>query len=299
MATQTLAEAAKLINDDLVAGIAEDIITVNPFFDVFPFDSFIGQSVTVNRESVLGDSDFYSVGDTIIAKNASQNTPVTFYPTKIIGDAEVDGLVAATSGSAGVDQMAVEVSSKAKSVARKFQTGLATGNGTLPQMNGMGILNDVSQNIAHTPAGVTTTGAELVSAMYAMLDLVTAKDGEVDFVVANSAVLRLYREYRMSLGGANVDAVELSSGRKVMSFDGIPFFKNDYLAANSVYAGCFDDGTRKIGLAGIAPENNMGISAQAIGAKETADEQIVRVKWYANSALFNRRGLSNVTGIVL
>ena len=125
MASQTLAEASKLTNDEITQGVAADIIDINPMFSVIPFDGHTGQSITTNRENALGDAQKLAVGGTITAKAAATFVEVTFSPSKIIGDAEMDGLVQATSQSAGVDQWAIEISSKAKSVGRIAQAGLA------------------------------------------------------------------------------------------------------------------------------------------------------------------------------
>ena len=124
MASQTLAEAKKLINNQIVAGVVQDIISLNPLFNILPYNSYEGQAILVNRENALGDAGFYSVDEAITAKAAATFTQYPFAATKIIGDAELDGLVSATSGSAGVDQAAIEISSKAKSVGRQFQTGI-------------------------------------------------------------------------------------------------------------------------------------------------------------------------------
>jgi len=305
MATQTLIEAAKLIQNDLVKGVVEDIIIVDPLFDVLPFDGFTGQNVTVNRESVQGDTGFYLPGDTILAKNPSETVPVTFFPTKIIADAEVDGLIQSTSGTAGVDQMAIEVASKAKKIGQDFQNGMATGNGTLPLMNSYSTLADVAFDVLSSTAGAATTGAELVKDIYALLDNVKSKGGTVDFITAHPAILRLYREYRMALGGSTPAHVEMSSGRRVMLFDNVPMFANDALPINlgagtdetEIFAGVFDDGTRKLGIAGISPENAMGITVVPVGQKENTDDMLVRIKWYANFAAFNRNGLAKLKGV--
>ena len=51
MATQTLAEAAKLINNQIVQGVAEDIITTNPMWNAMPWTGYEGQAILVNREN--------------------------------------------------------------------------------------------------------------------------------------------------------------------------------------------------------------------------------------------------------
>jgi hypothetical protein len=99
MATQTLAEAAKFINDEIVRGVAEDIISLNPMFSLIPFVGYEGQGLIVNRELTLGGAGTLAIGGTINStlKAAATFTRQTFTATKLIGDAEMDGLVQAQS----------------------------------------------------------------------------------------------------------------------------------------------------------------------------------------------------------
>ncbi|MCK5616619.1 phage major capsid protein [Candidatus Pacearchaeota archaeon] len=308
MATQTLAEAAKYINDEIVAGVAEDIIDLNPWFSILPYMGFTGQSINVNRETTIGDSGVYDVGDTITDKAASAVTKISFLATKLIGDAEMDNLVQIQSEGDGVDQLAIEISSKAKSIARLFQTGIATGTGVAPQINSFHSLVDASQ---YTTA---SAGQALSFALLdELLDLVTAKDGQVDFIMMPARTMRSFKVLLRGLGGTAADwVVTLPDGRTTIGYEGIPIFKNEYLsvtetangaalttgALTSVYAGCFDDGSRKLGVAAIHPiKVPAGIMVEEIGQKEAKDEGIWRVKQYVNFAIFNRRGVARLTSI--
>lgn len=308
MTTQTLAEAAKLINNEIIAGVAEDIISVNPAFDLLPFIGYDGQGIVHNRENALGDSQVLAVGGTITAKAAATFTQTTYLATKLIGDAEMDGLVQAQSSSAGVDQIAIEISSKAKSVGRLFRQGIATGTGSTPQMNSYHSLADASQ---YTTA---SAGQALSFALLdELLDLVKSKDGTVDFIEMPNRTIRAYKVLLRALGGTPADwVVTLPTGRKVLSYEGVPIFKNEYLsivetangaalsggALTSVWAGVFDDGSQKIGMAAIHPSSvPAGIQVEGVGAAETKDQTIWRVKQYANLAMFNRRGLARLPSI--
>lgn len=308
MATQSLAEAKKQINNQIVQGVASDIISISPLFDLLPMTGYAGQALLVNRENALGDAGFYAVDATITHKTPSTTTQVPFTATKIIGDAEMDGLVQAQSASAGVDQMAYEVSSKAKSVGRQFQTGMAIHDGASPNMNSFHSLCDSGQ-FTTASAGQALSFALLDE----LLDLVKAKDGEVDFIMMAPRTLRAYKVLCRALSGNSLNDVRtLDSGRKVDQYNGIPIFKNEYLsvqetangaalvggALTSVWAGVFDDGSRKVGLSAIHPESvPAGIMVEGIGKQEAKDTDIVRVKWYANLANFNRRGLARLTSI--
>lgn len=310
MATQTLAEAQKLINNDLISGVAEDIITTSPIWQAVPWSGYSGQAILVNRENALGDAEHLAVGGTIAAKAAATFTQVPYTSVTTIGDAELNGLVAAQSSSAGVDQMAVEISSKAKSVGRLLQTGMATGTGSSPQLHSWHSLCDASQYTAASAGQALSF--ELLDEL---LDMVKTKDGEVDYITMHGKILRAYKTLVRALGGINETmAYTMPNGttRTVSVYEGVPIFQNDYLstaetangaaltggALSSIYAGVWDDGTEKVGSAMIYPESTtMGIDVEVIGKKETKDEEIVRVKSYSNFVNFNRRGLARLTSI--
>jgi hypothetical protein len=310
MATQTLAQAKLLINNEIVRGVAEDIITLNPIFSMLPFVGYEGQGLIINRELTLGGTSVLAVAGAITStlKTASTFTQKVVKATKLIGDAEMDGLVQAQSVGAGVDQLAIEISAKAKSIGRLFQTGMATGTGSSPQMNSFRSECDATQ-YASNSTSVSITFALIDE----LLDLVTIKDGQVDFMIMPARTMRAYKVLLRSLGGVPADwVVNLPDGRTTIGYEGIPIFKNEYLdvkelltgATNStttwtsVYAGCFDDGSQKVGIAGIHPiAVPAGISVEPVGAAESYDMNIWRVKQYANFACFNRKGLARLKGI--
>lgn len=310
MASQTLVQAKLFINNEIVQGIVEDIISINPFYDVLPFESYLGQAILVNREVTLGDSEVRAVDTTIGAKAAATFTQATYSATKLIGDVELDGLVQAQSAGAGVDQLAIEISSKAKSIARLFQTGIATGTGTSPQMNSLHSLCDSSQFGSYSG---TTSQVLSFTLMDEMMDLVVAKDGTVDWIMMPARTLRSYKALLRALGGASIDEViTLPGGRQVIGYSGTPIFKNEYLsvtelsagstltggAMTSVYAGTFDDGSRRNGVAGIHPESvPAGIDIKFVGEMESKDSSLVRVRQYANFCNFSRRGLARMVSI--
>lgn len=308
MASQTLAEAKKLVQDQLVAGVVQDIIDINPLFSMLPFTGYSGQALLVNRENALGDAALYAVDASITSKAAATFVQVPFTATKLIGDVEMDGLVQAQSMGGGVDQLAVEISSKAKSVGRLFQQGMATGTGSSPAMNSLHSMVDAGQ--------FTTASATQVlsfALMDEMLDLVLAKDGQVDWIMMPARTIRSYKVLLRALGGASVnEVITLPDGRNVIGYEGIPIFKNSFLsttetangaalttgALTSVWAGVFDDGSEKVGISGIHPiAVPAGIQVEMIGKQEAKDNEIVRVKQYCNFANFNRKGIARLTSI--
>ena len=187
---------------------------------------------------------------------------------------------------------------------------MAIGNGTSPNLNSLHSLVDSSQYTAASAGQAISL--ELLDAL---MDLVKAKDGEVDFIMMPSRTIRSYKALVRALGGVNetmVFTMPNGTTRNVSTYEGIPIFKNDYLsiaetangaaisggALTSVYAGCWDDGSNKVGIAMIHPiAVPAGIAVEMVGTAEAKDEQIVRVKSYSNFAQFNRRGTARLTSI--
>lgn len=319
MASVTLIESAKLCEDELSAGVIEDIITINQMYAVVPFDDIDGNSLKYNRENALGGVGVAGVGDTIGSgdsnpltggsgegKDAATFTEVFSGLTTILGDAEVNGLIQATRSGAGNDQTAVQISSKAKHCGRLWQYMLVNGTGASDQFTGMISLCAVGQTVASTGAN-----GDVLSfvKMDEVTDLVTAKDGKVDFLAFHARERRAYRALLRGLGGAAImETVELPDGSSIMAYSGVPIFRNDYIPitqtrgsatnASTIFGGCFDDGSRSNGLAGLTAREASGINIEDVGVAEAKDEHIWRVKWYCGLALFSEKALSCATGVI-
>jgi len=304
MSSVTLAESAKLSQDQLVEGVIENVITVNKFYGMIPFHPIEGNALAYNRENALGDAEFVGVGGNITAKNPATFSNVTSTLTSIIGDAEVNGLIQATR-SGKVDQNAVQVASKAKSVGRKFQNNLINGDGTGNSFEGILSLVASGQSIT----GDSTDGDDIsFDLLDELIDKVVDKDGEVDYLLMNARTIRSYNSLLRALGGASIgDVVTLPSGAEVPAYRNIPIFRNDYIPINqtkgatstctSVVAGTLDDGSMQHGIAGITAVDDAGLKVEDVGISETKDETITRVKWYCGLALFSEKGLAVLSGI--
>jgi hypothetical protein len=316
MASVTLAESAKLAQDELVAGVIEQVVTVNRMFDVLPFDGIEGNALAYNRENALGEVVLGTVGTSVASGSANPITAatdgtaaatftkVTSTLTRIIGQAEVDNLIQATRSGDGNDQKAIQVASKAKHAGRVFQHMLINGTGASNQFNGLINLCASGQKVA-----TGTNGGPLsFTWMDELLDLVVDKDGEVDFISMHARTLRSYNNLLRGLGGASInETVTLPSGAEVPGYRGIPIFRNDYTPINqtkgsgsnqtTIFAGTLDDGSRQHGIAGLTAANEAGIRVREIGESETKDETITRVVWYCGLALFSEKGLSCADGI--
>jgi len=308
MASVTLAESAKLAQDELAAGLIESVITVNQFFEILPFDSFDGNSLQYNRENALAAAAPAGVGTNL--RQAKYKDPATFTSvnvglTKIIGDAEIDNLIQATRSGDGNDQAGLQVASKAKTIGRSYQQQLITGTGTNDEFLGLEALCATNQKIAPAANGQEFSFEILDE----LADLVTDKDGQVDYYMLNKRERRAYRSKLRAQGGATImETIELPSGATVMSYSQVGVFRNDYIPtdqtqgtatnASTIWAGTLDDGSRTTGIAGLTARNAAGMSVTPLGEREDADEFAYRVKWYCSMALFSEKGLAAAPGIV-
>jgi hypothetical protein len=322
MPTVTLAESAKLAQNELVAGVIENIITVNRFYQVLPFDGIEGNALAYNRENALGPVATVGVGDTDgdigagattgnnqterqAAKDAATFTQVTSTLTTIMGDAEVNGLIQATRSGDGNNQTAVQIASKSKSAGRKYQDLLINGDGTNYTFAGLIALCAAGQTI-DTGVDGSALSFEL---MDETMDAVIDKDGEVDYLTMNQRDIRSMNKLLRDLGGTSaMDAIQLPSGAEVPAYRGTPVFRNDYIpidqdqgtsvgVCSTIFAGTLDDGSRQHGIAGLTASQQAGVHVVDVGESETKDERIWRVKWYAGLALFSEKGLAMAPGI--
>lgn len=304
MATVTLAESAKLTIDMLLSGVIEQIVDVNPMFELFPFMEIEGNALAYNRENALGDIQFLGVGGTVTAKAAATFTKVTSGLTTLIGDAEINGLIQATRSNV-TDQKAIQVASKAKSLGRQYQNTMVNGDGTADSFSGLLSLCPISQRI-----NVGTDGANLsFDILDQLIDQVKDKDGQSDFLLMPARTIRSYYALLRGLGGASIgDVITLPSGRQIPAYRGIPIFRNDWLPVNQVkgastaicttiFAGTLDDGSGTHGIAGLTAMDASGVRVENVGISETKDETITRVKMYCGMALFSELGIASAPGI--
>jgi len=317
MASVTLVESAKLALNELIAGVIEKIVEVDPFFELLPFMGINGNSLQYTRENAIGAAGVAGVGDSITSaatnpidasvggKAAATFTSVTSSLTSILGDAEVNGLIQATRSGDGNDQRAAQVASKAKQLGRIYRHMLINGTGASNEIPGLITLCAATQK-----ATTGNDGKNLdFEVLDEMIDLVRDKDGQVDYFLMPARSIRSYFSLLRALGGASIDeVVTLPSGARVPGYRGIPIFRNDWIPTNqtkggssnttTIFAGTLDsDGSGTQGLSGLTASEAAGIMVKEVGEAEDKDETITRLVWYCGLALFSELGLSCADGI--
>lgn len=283
----------------MVAGVIESIVDYNPLYQLLPFDEIDGGAIVYNQEDVIGNVQGLAVGGTITAKDPATSTQRTTKLVTLIGDAEVDQFIQATQSSL-VDQTANQVASKAKGLGRLYQQYMATGTDTPTSFAGLRSLVDASKSI--------DTGVDGEEFSIDILDQLIQEVPDADFFnVGRVGELELRRALRRLPGAGIGDTITLPNGKNVLAYCGVAVLRNDFLTSDetrgattntfSIYAGRFDDGSRKVGLAGLTPTRASGIQVSDGGLVDDKNEKRTRLAWYTGLVLFNKNGLVVAPGI--
>ena len=157
----TLAEAAKLSNDTLLAGVIETMAEESPILQRLPFIEITGNGLTYNRENAAPSAGFYGVGD-----DWDEDAPTFTQKTaslKILGgDADIDNFLKETRSNVQ-DLEAAVLQLKARAVQALFDKTFVTGNATTDadSFDGVDQLCANGQAVSMGANGATLTLARL------------------------------------------------------------------------------------------------------------------------------------------
>ena len=304
----TLSNQKLLSNDMLVGGIIDSIVTVNQFYSALPFAGIHGNALAYNCEKAGADQmALVSVMDTAgstINKDQQEFTRKSTELTTIIGDAQVNGLIQAV-GSDMMNATAVQVAAKAKGVGRKFMDLMINGTVATSATNGATGFDGMNAMTAVAPT-LDPASTDVLAKLDVLIDACLDKDGMVDYIMTNSAGVRMITAaFRAAGTGFDMMDVKTSSGAvaSIQSYRGVPIYRNDFISSIDntdtdtdlnnpvVYVGTLDDGSLSHGISGLTASKAAGIQVQKLGAREDADAEITRVKWYVGLAHFSELGL--------
>jgi hypothetical protein len=292
------AVADKLSNNDLVAGVIEEVIDRDELFALLPFTRTNGKAYVYNREATANpgndNSGFIASGGTVL-ESAADFTTVTSLLKILIGDVDVDKFVAETESDTN-DQLAIQIALKAKYLARKFRDKLVTGdsNATVDEFDGVNRYTTVTTNVrASTGASGDALALDILDAL---VDLVP---NGPDALMMNSQAIRKYRALLRATSGTDAAMIEIPNfGVPVLGFNGIPIIRNDFILSTetktvstltSVYAMRLNE---LDGFHGIYGGDSAGIRVESVGTVQNKDALRTRLKWYCGTALKSTKSLA-------
>jgi hypothetical protein len=305
-------EADKLSNNDLVAGVIDEIIEKDDLFAVLPFVRTNGKAYVYNREDIGAQNNvtqgsglpgFVDPNDTIVEGAVPFKEIVTRLRI-IAGDVDVDKFLQEVESDTN-DQMAEQLAKKAKAVARQYHRALATGDNSVnsKEFDGLKALTtNAYANSAQTISAGTNGGALTLNLLDELADKIP--NGADAFVMRKGTARALRALLRAAGGNAATDIMMENFGRPMLAHNGIPVLVNDFLPGNetkgtntdtcSVYAVRLNEVD---GLHGLYGGSNAGIRVEAVGTVQNKDADRLRLKWYCGLALKSTQSLARLDGV--
>lgn len=291
-------EAEKLSNNDLEAGVIEEIIDRDEMFAMLPFMGIVGKAYVYERENTISEADFLDPNDTV-NEGAATFTEVVSKLRILIGDVDVDKFLSSTMNDTN-DQVATQVQLKAKALNRKFKRTLVRGDatGSPKEFDGLAKLVANDQTLE--------AGANGAALTLSMLDqLADAVINGPDAFIMRAGTIRAYRALLRATGGTSGSEIEIPNfGVPVLAHNGVPILRNDFLPADetqgsssvtcSIYAARFNESD---GVHGIYGGSAAGVQVEDIGTVQNKDARRIRLKWYCGLALKSTRALARLKGV--
>lgn len=299
-----LADAAKLTQDQLVAGVIETMITESAVLRRLPFITLVGNTLTYNQEATLGTAAFYAVGDTW-TESAMTITQVTAALKVLGGDADVDQFLQQTYSTTN-DLRALAIEKKAKAVAQAFALNFFAGDSADPkQFDGLKKLAgavDIAMAYSST-VRAATSGANGITPTLELVDqfIDAVKPGKPDVLFMSKRTRRKLNSLKRASGSGVLETTADAFGQFVVTYDGIPVEVDENIPDNETQGTSLDCSSIyavKFGFeTGITGLQNGGIEVVPIGNLETKDAWRTRIKWYCGLANFNAWSLARFAGV--
>lgn len=296
------AEAEKLSNNQLIAGVIDQIIERDDLMAVLPFIGVNGKAYVYNRENTLGGAAWLDPNEAI-SESAATFTEVVAKLRILAGDVDVDKFLQSTMGDTN-DQMAVQIAKKAKAVSREFHRTLAKGDATAntKEFDGLPVLAAAAGSTQLVSAGANGNALTLT-----MLDeLVDSIPNGPDVIVMRRGTIRAFRALLRATYGTDAVMQQLENfGRPMLTHNGIPIIMNEFLdgaetqgSANGTTTSVYALRLNELdGLHGLYGGDNAGIVVENIGTVQNKDATRIRLKWYTGLALKSTRSIGRLKGI--
>jgi hypothetical protein len=295
-------EAESLSNNQLIAGVIDEIIDRDDMFAILPFVRTEGKAYLYNREDTLGGADWLDPNDAINESAATFNEVVAKLRI-LAGDVDIDKFLSQTMSDTN-SQIAIQVQKKAKTVAREFHKALATGDSSVntKQFDGLAKIASGLGSTQQVSAG--TNGNALTLTM--LDELCDAVPNGADCLVMRRGTIRAYRALlRATYGTDAVMQMMENFGRPMLTHNGLPILMNEFLAGNETQ-GTSSGNTTSVyalrmneldGLHGLWGGDNAGIVVENIGTVQNKDATRIRLKWYTGLALKSTRSIARLKGV--
>jgi hypothetical protein len=292
------ADAERLSNNQLVAGVIEEIIKRDALYALLPFVGTNNKAYVYNREGTLPTISFYDPNEAI-GEGAPTNTQVTVTLKIMAHNVDIDKFLAGTMNDTN-NQVAEALAGAAKAVDMQFRDTLVNGDvvANAKHFDGLAKLCVAGQTL--------TAGANGAALTFDMLDqLVDTVPHRPDALIMRHGTYRALRALMRTSGGMVPEQLKIKDfDGLVPAWDGIPIVLSEYLPSTedqgtaldtcSIYAARFNTTD---GVHGIYGDPTAGVVVENLGTRESYDAWRYRLKWYVSLALKSTKSLARLKGI--
>lgn len=305
-------EADKLSNNTLLSGLIEEVIDRDDLFAILPFTRVNSKAYVYNREvdDVEGTDPKFIDPNEEIVEGAAKFKEVTTRLKIIAGDVDVDKFLNETESDT-TNQLAVQVSQKAKRLAKQYHKALMNGDSSTNAKEFDG-LTRLTENSDSNPDQTISAGDDGASLTLSMLDeLLDMVPHGADVIMMRKGTARAFRTLMRAAGGNTAsDFMVEYFGRPMLSHNGVPIIVNDFMNKEVINTGTTENpvnvDTCSIyalrcneadGLHGLYGGDTAGLRVENIGTVQNKDAVRIRVKWYAGLALKSTRSVARLKGV--
>ncbi|RYX86617.1 hypothetical protein EON83_00095 [bacterium] len=308
----TLADAAKLSDNQLVKGVIETFVKESVILDRIPLMPIEGNALAYNEEGTLPGIAFRAVNGSYTESAGAVNDK----SEKLFimgGDVDVDKFIVKTRGNIN-DQRAIQTTMKVKALTYQFQNAFFNGDtDTDPlQFNGLKkrLINNQLITTGTNGLGIITGGHDFLDQLDNLFAAV--KGGKPDALYMNAFVKARLRSLARRLAGWHT-YLEIETGKMIDSYNGVPILdpgenadgslvlpqtetqgtSND---CSSIYAVRFGESEADAAVTGLT---NGGVMVDDLGELETKPAYRTRIELYAGLALFGGKGAARLRGVRL
>jgi hypothetical protein len=309
----TLAEAAKLSQDDLQRGVLETFVQESSVLDRIPFLTIQGNAYAYNEEATLPGVQFRSVNEGYSESTGTVN-PKSEKLVIMGGDADVDRFIIQTRGNLN-DQRALQTRLKVKSASYFFQDNFINGDTSVTPKGFDGLKKRLTgaqvMATATNGMGPVAGGHDFFDALDALIAQVPGISGGNGALYTNSKVIARIKSSARRLGGVEM-VKEALTQKMVATYNGIPLLDIGQTAAgadiipqtetqgssslaSSIYAVKFGSSEGDQAVTGLT---NGGVQVRDLGELDTMPVYRTRLEFYTGLAVFGGKGAARLTGVL-
>lgn len=294
----TLTQSAELCEDQLVKGVAEEIVKECPMFRKLGFINVIGNSYAYVREDPnnMGSVGFHKPDD-LLTESSAQFNKKHSYLYLLTGTVDVPNLIK-KSRSDPMDQMVEQVKIKSKLMGHHFEEQIVYGNAsTSDGFDGLHTWMAEEDTPASQRLTMATnaTGAALTMKKLDEACDQAFKGGRPSFMLTTRKVIRNMAAYLRPVASYQSERDEY--GDYFLVWQGIPIFWCDAMLdtelcdENGQFLAATGGATSSIFIVRVNEENgfiglqNGGIEKQVWDKLENKDASRTRLTWYVGTAL--------------